>query len=337
MSVNVTIKDVARAAGVSYSTVSRVINNTANVDENKRQRVIDAMKQLGYVANLQARSLAGGRSQVVGMLVPDLGNGYTGTILQGVNAEATANEYEMMLYTTHHRKVKEPLYVQTLTRGMTDGLLLLLPVDPGAYLESLRGKNFPYVVIDHQGFDTFSPTVVSTNRQGAYDGTTYLIELGHRRIGFVSGSNHTSSAIERLRGYRDALEAHGLSYDEQLVVPGNFDQPDSYRAGLRLLDLPERPTAIFATSDISAFGVIDAVHERSLRIPDDISILGFDDIPQAEWINPALTTVRQPLYEMGRRAMKMLLDYIEEPDAPTQRLVLSTELVIRATCRRITD
>lgn len=332
LQTSATIKDVARAAGVSHATVSRVINNSANVSAEKRQRILDAMDALDYVPNLQARSLAGGRTQVIGLLVPHIGSGYIGSIFDGIDAEISARDFDIMLHTTHHRKVRETIYVQSLTHGMAEGLLLLLPVDPSAYLEGLRKENFPYVVIDHQGFDTFSPTVASTNRQGAYEATSYLVSLGHRRIGFVTGSNNTSSAQERFDGYKDSLDHHQLPYDANLVAFGNFLQQSGYRAALKLLDLAEPPTAIFAANDFSAMGVIDAARERGLRIPQDISIMGFDDIPQAAWMNPALTTVSQPLFEMGRRAAKMLLEYIEDPTAPTQRLQLLTELRIRDTC-----
>lgn len=334
---NATIKDVAKVAGVSHATVSRVINNSAKVADDKRQRILDAMDRLGYVPNMTARSLAGGRTKVIGLLVPEIGNGYTGTIIEGIDAELSAHDYDMMLHTTHHRKVKEPIYVQSLMQGMAEGLLLLLPIDPSAYLEGLRRKKFPYVVIDHQGFDNFSPTVGATNRQGVYDGITYLIELGHRRIGFVSGPDNISCSMERLAGYRAALSDHFVPDDDQLIVPGDHTQLGGYKACVELLDLEKPPSAIFAANDISAFGVIDAARARGMHIPDDISIMGFDDIPQAGRMTPALTTVRQPLFEMGRQAAKMLFAYIEEPEGPTQRLQLSTELVIRGTCARFKD
>lgn len=332
-SYNVTIKDVALAAGVSYSTVSRVINESANVHPDKRKRVIEAMTRLGYVVNQQARSLAGGKSQAVGLLVPDLGNGYTGTVVRGIDDELSRQQYHLMLYTTH--RTRESIYVQTLMRGLADGLLLLLPMNPEAYLESLKNQNFPYVVIDHQGFDDFSPTVVSTNYEGAYEATNYLISLGHRRIGFVAGDVHTSSAFERLEGYQNALKDHGIEPDDELVVPGKFLRQPGYQAGVQLLNLSHRPTAIFAANDDSAFGVIDAVRERQLRIPEDISIIGFDDVPSAAWMTPALTTVRQSLLDMGRVAVRMLLNQIENPGQPPERIRLPTKLVLRETCQRI--
>lgn len=328
----VTILDVAREAGVSPTTVSRVLNSRDHVRLDKRTRVLSAVTRLGYVVNQQARSLAGGRSQVIGLLVHEVGVAYTGEIVRGIEEELAAAQYELMLYTTHRRKTKESIYVATLTRGMTDGLLLLLPLNSQAYLETLRQERFPYVVIDYQGFDDFSPTVIARNWQAAFEATAYLIKLGHRRIGFIAGSPELSSAIQRLGGYRAALEAHGISYDPDLVAGGDFQQAGGYQAASQLLDLADRPTAIFAANDMSAFGAMDAVRNRGLIIPDDISILGFDDIPPAAAVRPALTTVRQPLTEMGRIATRMLLEYIGDPTLPTRRIELETELVIRESC-----
>lgn len=329
----VTIKDVAQAAGVSYATVSRVINNYKHVTPDKRERVINAMIRLGYVVNQQARSLAGGRSGVIGLLVPDVGNGYVGEVIRGIDAELAANQYDLMLYTTHRHPTKESIYVATLTRGMTDGLLLLLPLNPSAYLDALHQKQFPYVVIDHQGFDDFSPTIIARNFEGAYNAVRYLIELGHRRIGFVAGTPELASAIERLNGYKQALQDGGLDFDPTLVENGDFQQPTAYAAASRLFALPDPPTAIFAASDISAFGVYDAAYMAGLRIPQDVSIIGFDDIPQAENTHPRLTTVRQPLYEMGRQATRMLLEEIEHPSGEVRRIKLDTELIIRDSCQ----
>ncbi len=331
-SSRVTIKDIARVSGVSYSTVSRVLNNKDHVKPEKREQVMAAVNRLQYVVNPQARSLAGGRSNVIGLLVPELGNGYIGEVIRGIDDALTASGYDLMLYTTHRHAAKEATYLRTLVRGLTDGLLLLVPTDPLAYLETLRQEQFPYVVIDHQGFDDFSPTVIGKNYQAALDATTYLIELGHRRIGFIMGQRHLNSAIDRFKGYRDALQAHGIPADPELVVDGEFLQGVSYVAADQLLSLPNRPTAIFASNDLCAFGAMDAARNHGLSIPNDISILGFDDIPQAASVRPALTTVRQPLMEMGRIATRMLLDYIENPQQERERIFLDTELVIRDSC-----
>ncbi len=327
-----TIKQVAERAGVSTSTVSHVLNGTHFVSPPLTERVLRAVEELDYQLNPVARSLAGGRSSVIGLMIPELAVSYSGEILRGID-EALANAgYDLLLHTTHNQRVKERVFVHKLAHGLTEGLLLLLPSDPNAYLAPLYKKQFPYVVIDHQGFDDFSPTVVSTNWQGAFEATRYLIELGHRRIGFVAGASHTSSALERLQGYRDALQRAGIPFDHDLVREGYFARPPSYEAALHLLDLPDPPTAIFAANDVSAFGVIDAIHARGLRFPHDVSVIGFDDIPEAAAARPALTTVRQPLAEMGRTAVGMLLEYIAEPERPTRRITLDTELIIRESC-----
>lgn len=329
---NVTIIDVAREAGVSYATVSRVVNGKAHVTSEKRERVLRTMARLGYVANQQARSLAGGRSQVVGLLVPDLGTGYIGEIIRGIDQELEHVQYDLMLYTTHRRRAKETSYVATLSRGLADGMLLVLPRDPGAYLTALRQRGFPYVLIDHHGVDRTGPAVGATNWQGGYDATQYLIELGHRRIGFITGTLDLACSTDRLAGYQAALHDAGLPTPPELVQTGDFFQPSGYRGTRELLALPERPTAIFASNDVMAFGVMEAVREHGLRIPHDISIVGFDDVPQAAHVHPPLTTVRQPLEEMGRAATRMLMSLIEKPQQSLSRIDLPTQLIIRNSC-----
>jgi LacI family transcriptional regulator len=331
-STHVTIVDVAREADVSYTTVSRVLNNKGSVKPETRERVLTAMTQLGYVVDQRARSLAGGRSQVIGLLVHDVGTSYIGEIIRGIDAELASAQYDLLLYTTHRRKTKESAHVITLTRGMADGLLLVLPRDPRAYLETLRQHRFPHVLIDHRGGDEEAPAVAAANWQGAYEATEYLIELGHQRIGFVTGAMDQICAQDRLAGYETALADHGIARDPELVYEGDFFQPLGYAGGSALLELSDPPSAIFASNDRSAFGVIEAVREHGLRIPGDVSVLGFDDIPRAAHVHPALTTVRQPLEEMGRTATRMLLEYIQDPLRPPERVELPTELVLRQSC-----
>jgi len=333
MSRNVTIVDVAQEADVSYATVSRVINNGAHVRPEKRERVLRAMAKLGFTVNQQARSLRAGRSQVIGLLVHDLGTSYIGEIIRGIEAELSAASYDLMLYTTHRRKTKEATYVSAITRGMADGLLLVLPRNPEAYLESLRQRRFPYVLVDHQGIDETGPAVGATNFQGAYDATQHLLSLGHRRIGFITGQMDMGCSRDRLAGYRAALLAAGIPPDPQWVREGDFFQPDGFAGAQALLALPQPPSAIFASNDVSAFGVMEAVRDAGKRLPDDMSIVGFDDIPQAAQVNPTLTTVRQPLEQMGRTAARMLLEIIGNEARPAARVELPTELIVRASTR----
>ncbi len=333
-SEDITIFDVANEAGVSYSTVSRVLNNKEHVSPEKRERVLRAMAELGYVANIQARTLAGGHSHIVGLLVHGLDTSYIGEIMKGIDNELYTVNYDLMLYTTHRRKTKESAYVVKLTRNLVDGLLLVLPRNADAYLETLRQRHFPHVLVDHLGSPMIdAPAVGATNWQGAYEATTYLLDLGHRRIGFITGSMELGCAVERLEAYKAALEKHGIAIDPELIREGDFLQPRGYTCARELLALAQPPTAIFASNDISAFGVMEAVRDHGLQIPRDISIIGFDDIPQASSVNPPLTTVRQPLEQMGSSAARMLLHYIAEPDRPVERLELPTELIVRQSCR----
>jgi LacI family transcriptional regulator len=333
--LSITIIDVAREAGVSYSTVSRVINGYEFVKEETRQRVLEAAERLGYVANQQARSLAGGKTRVIGLLVPGLDNGYVGEVARGVDEEIARAEYEMILYTTHRNESKERSYAVKLTRGLSDGLLLVVPLVTGEYLAALREQQFPYVLIDQSDPANQSHVVDSTNWQGAYEATQYLIGLGHERIGFITGLMTLNSAVERLEGYKAALLDHHLPFDPILVAPGDFWQPSGIIAAIRLLDLSKRPTAIFASNDLSAFGAMEAIRDRGLDIPNDISIVGFDDMPQASLVYPRLTTVRQPLDQMGRVAARMLIEEIEHPRHTPRRVTLSTSLIIRDSCRSL--
>jgi LacI family transcriptional regulator len=325
----VTIIDVAEEAGVSYSTVSRVVNNKSYVKTETRAKVLQAMTRLGYQANLHARSLAGGRSNVIGLLVVDLTTQYVGEVIRGIDDVLTANQYELMLYTTHRRKTKESAYVNMMARGLADGLLIVLPRDPEAYLKSLRQRDFPYVLIDQFGIDDTDLTVTAANKDGGYEATKHLIDLGHRRIGIITGWMDMVSARHRLDGYRAALADHKIHFDQKLVYEGNFTQMGGFHGTNHLMELGQPPTAIFASSDLTAVGVMDAARGRNLKIPDDLSVVGFDDVPMSAVLTPQLTTVSQPLTEMGHYATQMLLNLIQKPDEKQSSIVLPTKLVIR--------
>jgi LacI family transcriptional regulator len=330
--LNITILDVAREAGVSYSTVSRVLSGYEFVKDSTRQRVLEAVDRLGYVANQQARSLAGGKSRVIGLLVPSLNNGYIGEVARGIDEELAKSAYDLMLYTTHRTSTEAP-YAFKLTRGLADGLLLVVPLLTSAYLETLREQNFPYVLVDQSDSTNHSSVVDSMNQQGAYEATQYLLKLGHRRIGFICGLMQLRSAVDRLEGHLAALRDAGIPAEPDLIQQGDFWREAGYEATERLLNLPQPPTAIFASNDLSAFGAMEAIRAHGLQIPQDISIVGFDDIPQASLVYPRLTTVRQPLDEMGRIAAQMLIEQIENPDRPIQHITLPTTLIIRESCQ----
>ncbi|MAU12545.1 MAG: LacI family transcriptional regulator [Anaerolineaceae bacterium] len=332
-SQQVTIYDVARAAGVSDATVSRVFNNKNNVRESTRERVLQAAKKLGYVANLQARILAGGKSHIIGLLVPGLDNAYMAEIVRGIDIELGHANYEMILYTTRRRGGNEASYLQYIANSLSAGLLLVVPLLSPKYLEILSDLEYPYVLIDEIDEQNNSFSVDATNWQGAYDATEYLIGLGHRRIAFIKGIVGLHSSDDRVQGYKAALKAHGIPVRDDYIVEGDYMQPSGYDKTFPLMALPTPPTAIFAANDHMALGVMDAIRELGMDIPNDISIVGFDDIPQASTTHPKLTTVLQPLEQMGREGVRLLLEQLQYPDRPPRRLTLPTQLIVRDSCR----
>jgi LacI family transcriptional regulator len=205
----------------------------------------------------------------------------------------------------------------------------VIPRNPSDYISTLTQRKFPFVLVDHQGSNEPCPSVGATNWQGAYKATEYLIKLGHKRIGFITGSMDLGAATDRMDGYKSALRTYHIPEDPDLIYEGTFDQPAGYAGASTLLDLGDIPTAIFASNDVMAMGAMDAVRNRGLRVPEDISILGFDDIPQSAMVRPALTTVRQPLEQMGRVATQMLIDILSDPEKETDQMKLPTELIIR--------
>jgi LacI family transcriptional regulator len=329
LTTRVTIIDVATEAGVSSGTVSRVMNNDVHVRPETRQRVLEVMHRMGFVANRQARSLAGGKTNIIGVLVPDLGTGYIGEIIRGIDVELGLTNLDLILYTTHRTASKEANYVANLAQGMVDGLLLVLPRSPADYIETLTRRKFPFVLIDHQGTGEDCPAVGATNWQGAYNATEYLIKLGHSRIGFITGSMDLGCAQHRLAGYRSAVRTHHIPEIPELEYEGDFFQPDGYAGASAFLDLSSPPTAIFASNDVMGMGVMDAIRSRGLRVPDDISVVGFDNIPQSAEVFPPLTTVQQPLEQMGRVAAQMLLGILKDPEREAARIELPTELIVR--------
>lgn len=327
-----TIIDVAKAAGVSIATVSRVLNNYQHVRPILRSRVLEAMDRLGYVPNQQARRLVGAKSGVIGLLVPTLGSEYIGEIVRGIDDELAEVECDLMLHHTHRHKAKEEYYARKIANGLADGLLVVVPIVGEGYLDGLRQTNFPHVLVDVDYSDGKSWSVGITNWQGAYDAVRYLIELGHKQIAMITDVMELSTTVSRVAGYKQALADHSVPYDPDLVQEDDYAAPQTRAKTEALLKLPLPPTAIFTTGDVSAFRIMEALRLNHVHIPQDISLVGFDDIPQAKMVYPRLTTVHHPLYEMGRVAVRHLLEQIEQPGLPPQHIQLETRLEIRESC-----
>ncbi len=326
---SVTIQDVAKASGVSVSTVSRVLNGKVDVADETQARIVGVIANLGYTSNLAARSMRSHKKNLIGLVVPDIGFPYSIEIMKGINQAIAESTYDLLVYTTGDVQKSEAAsheqhYVSLLNNSLTDGVIIV------ASAASDFITNAPIVAVDPHALKPNYPSVQGTNYHGTLDIMDYLLGLGHRRIGFICGRPEINSAGRRLQGYRDALIRAGVEVDESLIVPGDFTTPSGRERGLQLLSMPNPPTAIFAANDQSAIGVFQAAEERGLRVPQDVSIVGFDNITEAKYLG--LTTIDQRLAEMGYVAVHMLLKLIK--NEPIDALVhkMPTQLLVRSSC-----
>jgi LacI family transcriptional regulator len=325
-----TIRDIASAAGVSIATVSRVLNGRPDVSAETRESVLRVVREEGFTTNRSARALSGGRTGLVGVTLPMVHVEYFSRILWGASEALYERDMRTVLCPTMHEQDREASLLDRLLRGTTDGALLLLTKESNADLKALRRQGYPFVVLDpRRPLDEGIPAVSAAHWAGAKAATEHLLLLGHRRIAAITGAHGWVATVDRLDGYQAALAAAGVLPAPELIAKGNFT-PESGRAGAStLLDLPEPPTAIFAFNDEMAVGALRAAQERGVRVPEDLSIVGFDDLEKAQIVTPALTTVRQPLAEMGRMAVSLLTRLLERQRVEALRVELETKLVVR--------
>jgi len=328
----VTITDVARAANVHPSTVSRVLNGRVELSllPETRERVIAAATRLGYRPSALARGLRLRRTFTLGMLVPDITNPVFPSIIKGVEGAAYARGYHLILCNTDDSFEREASYLRVLREWRVDGLLIASSSTADSTIAELRREKFPFVLLNSASRASDDPAVAPDNRLGVTAALEHLIELGHRRIGLIAAPQSTTTGQERLIAARAALRRHHLAHDEALVaVADSFSEPSGYRAARRLLLGGEPPTAIFGANDLIALGAIRAAREAGLAVPVDLSVVGFNDIPQSALFDPPLTTVHLPQEEMGVLAASLLIDHLEGRSLARRRIVLETELVVR--------
>jgi len=325
----VTIRDVAERATVSITTVSHVINETRPVSDELRERVLAAMEELGYQPNLLARSLRRGETHTIGMIVPDSANPFFAEVARGVEDTSFEKGYSVILCNSDGDLEKELLYANVLVEKRVDGILLVAAGVSTEHIQTLQAGYMPVVVVDRQVPDAAVDSVLTDNARGGWLATCHLLDLGHRRIGCITGPSDVTPSAERITGYRQALEKNGVPVDETLVVRGDFQYESGYQATRQLLSTDDSVTAIFACNDLMAIGAIYAGVERGRQVPADLSVVGFDDVRLASFAHPALTTVAQPKYEIGVVAATMLLERMQDLDVPPRRRVLDTELLIR--------
>lgn len=329
------LETIARLSGVSRSTVSRVINNSPNVSPEARERVLQVIRETNFQPNLAARSLAAGSTRILGLVIPiAVGqvfiDPYFPLLTQGISTACNARDYAMMLW------LAEPEYErrtsrQVLHSGLIDGVVISsLQVDD-PLVDAMLERNFPFVMVGRPYHEKPVHYVDIDNIEGAYHVVTHLTYLGRRRIATVTGPLTMIAGLDRLQGYRKALEKAHLVYDPGLVEEGGFSMEGGYAAALRLL--PHQPDAIFAASDAMAQGTYRAILEAGLRVPEDIAVVGFDDMAFAAHMQPPLTTVRQPIQRLGMTAVDTLIQLLNGPTrTQPHRIILPTELVVRQSC-----
>ena len=330
MSDRVTIAQVAEEAGVSAMTVSNVLNDRPGASEETRRRVLSAAERLGYQPNLSARNLKAGRTGLIGVMTLDLTGQYGLEIVRGIADELASDEREMLISATYQDAVRERDRVEFLGRGLVDGVLMVAPVLEDDTMELLRRNHLPCVVIDPRRLDIPLPRVTVDNYGGTRQGTQHLLDLGHTRIAYIRGIADLESSAVRYQGFHDALRLAGVDVDQNMVAESDFSYTQSFRVASALIE-EHRPTALVAGGDLIALGAVDAARACGLRVPDDFSVVGFDDLPQAAQMFPALTTVRQPLHEMGELAARMLLSLIDGRPLLMQNMQMPTELIVRGT------
>jgi LacI family transcriptional regulator len=324
-----TMREVAERAGVSVTSVSHVINETRPVSYELRERVLAAMEELGYQPNLLARSLRSGKTHTIGTIVPDSADPFFAEVVRGIEDTAFESGYSLIICNSDANLGKEAFYTDVLAEKQVDGILFLAVGVSTERILDLQQRGIPVVVVDRELPAANADVVVTDNAGGGWSATRHLIDLGHQHIGYIAGPSDLTLSENRSTGYRKALEEADLAADDNLIVRGAFDLESGYRAAHQLLAHSKRPTAIFACNDLMATGAICAAVELGLQVPEDLSVVGYDDIPLASYSNPPLTTIAQPIYDLGVVATSMLLERLNDPDRPGRRIVLDIELRIR--------
>ena len=327
--MSVTIKDVAREANVSVATVSRALNGHPNVAEDVRQRVLGIADRLRYSPHHAARSLSSRRTQTIGVVLPDLYGEFFSELMRGIDQVARERGLHLLVSSYHGNPREQGAALRTM-RGRVDGLLLMSPFVAGAEALAADLPPMPVVLMNPALVVDGQASVGVDNHGGAMAMVRHLVEAGHRSIAFIAGPEDNFDAGERLRGYRDAL-SQLLPGVEPQVLPGDFGEASGHRAGQALLEGPQRPDAVFAANDMMALGCLFAFSQGGLRVPGDIALAGFDDIPLSRYVHPPLTTMRVEIAELGARAIQRLLADEQDGPHPSRSCeLLQPKLVVRA-------
>ena len=331
--MTLTLEDIAQLSGVSRSTVSRVINSDVNVKEETRRKVLEIIQDINFQPNLAAKGLATGRTNVIGIVIPAsvsvvFTDPYFPQFIQGVSSACNNRNFLVMLWLAEP-EYERRMISRILHNGLVDGVVVASTLMNDPIVTSLYESKMPFILIGrHPSLDLNSVDV--DNLQASRKATLHLLRLGYKRVATITGPQDQISGYDRYQGYLKALQDYGQSVRLELVAEAGFTEESGYTAMVRLI--PQKPDAVFAASDMMAYGAMRALAEANLRIPEDVAVVGFDDIPASSKAHPSLTTVRQQVSLMGSKAVELLINLIENGITSTQHVIMDTELVVRESC-----
>ncbi len=328
-----TIEGIAKRAGVSKRTVSRAINNQYGIKAETRKKILDIIADLNYRPNALARALVTKQTKTLGLIVSDNANPFYAKLVRGVEDKATEKGYSVILFSTDEEYEKELKGIHLFIEKKVDGILVTPTQTHNEDILELQERNIPFVLMNRHFDDLETDYVIDDNKKGAYDAVNHLIKLGHKRIAHITGPFRISSVRERLQGYRDALTHNNIAFDRSLVIESDLHMESAEEITKRLLRMKNRPRAIFAYSDLLAITALKTIKKEGLKVPDDVALVGYDDIDFSALLEVPLTTVSQPSYNIGRKSAAILIDGLEKGSTPGfQQLVLKPQLIIRASC-----
>lgn len=324
-----TMKQVAEKARVSTTTVSHVINNTRVVSEDARERVLSVIEELRYIPSAVARSLKNDRTHTLGMMIPNNSNPYFAEVIQGIEDASFKLGYNIILCNSYDDPKKQAAYIRVLMEKRIDGLILVSSGTDEDLTELLANEGIPKVLVDREVAGVTADLIEADHVQGSYDATRYLISLGHKKIACVAGPKTLLPSGGRVTGYLRALQEAGISFNPDYLIHSDFTSQGGFNAFQELLSKADRPTAIFASNDLMAIGGICAANQANVKIPQQLSVVGYDDIALASFSTPPLTTISQPKHTIGQLTAQILVDRIARPEAPMRREMLSSQLIVR--------
>lgn len=332
----ITIKDVAKRANVSISTVSRVINESKPVSSEIRQRVLKIIKETGYTPNPVARSLVMKKSQLIGVIVPDISNFFTGEILNGVEEIGKMYNYDILLCNTYGELEQELRYLNLLKSKQVEGIIFMTWRLKEEHKNFFKEDDIPIVLINRDTSEINLPSICIDHFNASYEMTKYLMDNGHKKIALIrSGKENDVFGIDQYNGYQKALMEANIEIDNRLIFNGNFKLEEAYECVEKMIKKDILPTAIFATTDFMAIGAINALVDNGYKVPEDVSVVGFNDIKLASIYRPRLTTIKQPIYDIGAVAIRVIIKKIKGEKIDNNMIVLPHELIERESCRSI--